>query len=45
MGEVFCESMAYEPFLGGKAVEDVAVYFGVNSKLDPAHDGTPVADY
>ena len=45
MGEVFGESMAYEQFLGGTAVEDVAVYFGVNSKLDPAANGTPVADY
>lgn len=45
MGEVFAESMAYEPFLGGSAVEDVAVYFGVNSKMSPADNGTPVAEY
>ena len=45
MGEVFGESMAYEAFLGGNAVEDVGVYFGVNSKMSPADNGTPVADY
>ena len=45
MGEVFAESMPYEEFLGGNAVEDVGVYFGVNSKLSPADNGTPVAEY
>ena len=45
MGEVFGESMAYEEFVGGSVVEDVAVYFAVHSKLDPAHNGTPVAQY
>jgi hypothetical protein len=33
MGEVFNESKGYEPYLGGKLVEDLAIYFSFNSKM------------
>jgi hypothetical protein len=44
MGEVFEETSPYEPFLGGHRVEDVAVYFSLDSKFDPADNGKPVDD-
>jgi hypothetical protein len=44
MGEVFEETSPYEPFLGGDRVEDVAVYFSLDSKFDPADNGKPVDD-
>jgi len=44
MGEVFAETSAYEPFLGGTRVEDAAIYFSLDSKFDPADNGKPVDD-
>ena len=42
MGEIFAETAAYEPFLGGEPIEDVAVYFSVDSQMDLGENGTPV---
>lgn len=39
MGEVFKESEAYEPYIGGEMVSDVAVYYSLNSKMDPKDSG------
>ncbi|NLX57601.1 MAG: hypothetical protein GXY74_00765 [Phycisphaerae bacterium] len=41
---VFDEMSRYEPHFGGCPVEDVAVYFSGESKMDFADNGTPVAD-
>lgn len=42
MGKVFDKTKVYEPFLGGKPIEDVAVYFSDYSKMSPAEKGTPI---
>jgi hypothetical protein len=44
MGSVFAETSAYEGELGGERVEDVAVYFSLDSKFDPADNGRQVDD-
>jgi len=44
MGKIFSETSAYEPFLGGTRLEDVAVYFSLDSKYDPADSGRQVND-
>ena len=41
---VYDEMSRYEPFLGGTPVEDIAVYFSSDSKMDFAENGTPVED-
>jgi hypothetical protein len=38
---VFATTAPYEPFLGGEPVEDVAVWFSVDSQMDFAENGTP----
>jgi hypothetical protein len=43
MGEVFGRSQRYEPYLGGEMCEDVAVYFSLDSKMDLADNGKPIA--
>jgi hypothetical protein len=42
VGEVFAGTSAYEPFLGGDPVEDVAVYHSSESRMSFAEDGRPV---
>jgi len=42
IGRIFARTEPFEPFLGGVPVEDVAVYFSVDSQLDFASNGTPV---
>lgn len=43
MGEVFGRSQKYEPYLGGEMCQDVTVYFSLDSKIDLADNGRPVA--
>ncbi len=40
--DVYDEMSCYEPFLGGRPVEDVGVYFSSDSRMDFAENGTPV---
>jgi len=42
--DVYDEMSRYEPYLGGRPVEDVGVYFSSASKMDFATNGTPVAE-
>jgi len=44
MGRVFAETSPYEPYLGGKMVQDVAVYLSTESKHDLADNGKAVDD-
>jgi hypothetical protein len=41
IGEVFAEASLYEPFMGGDFCSNVAVYFCLNSKMDPNDNGRP----
>lgn len=41
-GEVFGESMPYEAFIGGEMLQDVAVYYSQDSKMDLRDNGTKV---
>ena len=41
MGQVFARSREYEPHLGGELCQDVAIYFSLDSKMDPADNGKP----
>lgn len=41
IGRVFRQTAPYEPFLGGDPVEEVAVWFSVDSQMDFAENGTP----
>jgi len=43
IGQLFRKTKAYEPFLGGEPVEDVAVYFSPESRVDFAENGRPLA--
>ena len=43
IGRVFSTTAAFEPYTGGEPVEDVAVYFSVDSQMDFAENGTAVA--
>jgi hypothetical protein len=38
------ELAAYEPFLGGTPVEDVAIYYSSESKMDFVENGQPLAE-
>ncbi len=40
VGKVFGESQRFEPYLGGTLVEDVAIYFSFNSKIDLDKSGS-----
>ena len=44
IGGINEELRAYEPFLGGKPVEDVAIYFSSESKMDFAENGKPLSE-
>lgn len=44
IGEIFNETKVYEPYLGGKLCQDVAVYFSTESKFDFNSSGTPHVD-
>jgi len=44
LGGINEELSGYEPFLGGKPVEDVAIYFSSESKMDFAENGKPLAE-
>lgn len=44
MGRVFSRTRAYDPYLGGERVEDVALYLSFTSKHDPADNGKRVDD-
>ncbi|NLF31031.1 MAG: hypothetical protein GX591_09115 [Planctomycetes bacterium] len=41
---VYDEMSRYEPYLGGRAVEDVGVYFSSDSRMDFAENGTPLGE-
>jgi len=43
IGRIFGETAKYEPYLGGGAVEDIAVYYSSESKMDFAENGTPLS--
>jgi len=43
IGEVFAETAPYEPWLGGDPVEDVAVYFSDDAKMDFDENGRPLS--
>lgn len=45
MGRVFGESQRFEPYLGGSLVEDVAIYFSFNSKVDLGKSGSRASLY
>jgi hypothetical protein len=42
IGGIFAETRVYEPFLGGRPVEDVAVYHSSESRMRFAEHGAPV---
>lgn len=42
--DIYRELSAYEPWLGGEPVEDVAVYFSSDSKMDFGENGRPLRD-
>ena len=42
MGEVYRRTKPYDKFLGGRPVEDIAVYFSSDSKMTFAENGTPL---
>jgi len=42
--EMFAQSAPYEPFLGGRPVEDIGVYFSDASKMNFADNGLPVIE-
>jgi hypothetical protein len=42
IGKLFSKTKAYEPFLGGEPIEDVAVYFSPGSRVDFAENGRPL---
>ncbi len=44
IGSIYRRTAPYERFAGGEPVEDVAVYHSSESRMDPAENGTPVAD-
>jgi hypothetical protein len=44
MGSVFNETKVYEPYLGGKPCQDVAIYLSTESKCDFADNGKRVDD-
>jgi hypothetical protein len=44
VGEAFAASVPFDPWLGGEAIEDVAVYFSSESKMDFAENGTSVRE-
>ena len=39
LGQVNAQHDAYEPFLGGELLADVAIYYDKNSMYDPAENG------
>lgn len=41
MGQVFAGSQEYERYLGGDLCQDVAIYFSLDSKMDPEDNGKP----
>jgi hypothetical protein len=41
MGQIFGRSQEYEPYLGGDLCQDVAIYFSLDSKMDPEDNGKP----
>ncbi len=43
-GRVFEDTIPLEPFLGGEAREDVAVYYSMDSKMDTREKPSPVTD-
>jgi hypothetical protein len=44
VGRVYAKTAAYEPYLGGDPIEDVALYASSESKVDFALNGTSLAD-
>ena len=41
---VYDRTAPYEPYLGGQPVEDIAVYFSDDSKMNFADNGTPLSE-
>ena len=44
IGSIYEKTRAYEPYLGGESVEDVACYFSSDSKMDFSENGKSLAD-
>lgn len=44
IGQVYNETAAYEPYLGGEAVQDIAIYFSYDAKVDFADNARPLHD-
>lgn len=44
MKDVFDRIRRYEPYLGGRMVQDVGIYYSYASLHDPAHNGRPVRE-
>ena len=44
IGRIYAETARYEPWLGGEPVEDIAIYFSSDSKMDFAENGTDVSN-
>lgn len=44
IGQIFKKTAPYEPFLGGEPVEEIALYFSNESKMDFADDGMELKD-
>jgi hypothetical protein len=42
MGQVFAHTRGYEPHLGGELCQDVAIYWSMESKFNPADSGKAV---
>lgn len=42
IGQIYAETAKYEPYLGGTEVEDIAVYFSSESRIDFAENGLPI---
>jgi len=43
IGRIYAETAEYEPWLGGEPVEDIAIYFSGDSKMDFAENGSDVS--
>ena len=44
IGHVYSETCTYEPYLGGEAVQDIAIYFSYDAKVDFADNGRALSD-
>ncbi|HEY3378188.1 MAG TPA: alpha-amylase family protein [Armatimonadota bacterium] len=42
VGQIFRETAPLEPYLGGEQLEDIAIYFSNESRMDFRENGTPI---